>query len=185
MKKQAGFTLIELVVVIVILGILAATAAPKFMDLQSDARISALNGLKGAISSAVAMTYSKAILAGYDKYAAPSYKYICATGAATSDCANGTADAPGTTRIYLAYGKPTSTVLQESKFNHPGIINALDLDIKASTSTDITATDWVYNISGTGIYIYPNNKTTTCAVKYTQPSAEGVSPTIEVITTGC
>lgn len=51
MKKSSGFTLIELVVVIVILGILAATAAPKFMDLQKDARISALNGLMGALKS--------------------------------------------------------------------------------------------------------------------------------------
>lgn len=184
MKKQAGFTLIELVVVIVILGILAATAAPKFMDLQSDARISALNGLKGAISSAVAMTYSKAILAGYDKNPVNSYKYICATGAATSYCENGTENALGTTKIYLAYGKPTST-LSANGLNHPGIINALDLDIKASTSTDTTATDWVYEILGTDLYIYPNNKTKNCAVKYTQPSAEGVSPTIEVITTGC
>ena len=48
MKRQSAFTLIELVVVIVILGILALTAAPKFMELQSDARISALKGLEGA-----------------------------------------------------------------------------------------------------------------------------------------
>ncbi|MGL4893853.1 MAG: type II secretion system protein, partial [Shewanella sp.] len=45
MKKQQGFTLIELVVVIIILGILAVTAAPKFINLQGDARVSALNGL--------------------------------------------------------------------------------------------------------------------------------------------
>ncbi|MBM7073074.1 prepilin-type N-terminal cleavage/methylation domain-containing protein [Shewanella sp. 202IG2-18] len=42
MQKQQGFTLIELVVVIIILGILAVTAAPKFINLQSDARKSAL-----------------------------------------------------------------------------------------------------------------------------------------------
>ena len=54
--KRNGFTLIELVVVIVILGILAAIAAPKFMDLQTDARISALNGLSGAIKSGLMLS---------------------------------------------------------------------------------------------------------------------------------
>lgn len=67
--KNKGFTLIELVVVIVILGILAAVAAPKFMDLQTDARISAINGLKGAIKSAVNMAYAKSIIQGADKVA--------------------------------------------------------------------------------------------------------------------
>ena len=52
MKRQGGFTLIELVVVIVILGILAVTAAPKFLNLQSDARASSLQGLKGAMAGA-------------------------------------------------------------------------------------------------------------------------------------
>jgi MSHA pilin protein MshA len=50
-KKQQGFTLIELVIVIVILGILAATAAPKFIDLSTDARIATLKGMQGAMSS--------------------------------------------------------------------------------------------------------------------------------------
>ncbi|QXO17110.1 type II secretion system protein [Vibrio ostreae] len=103
MKRQGGFTLIELVVVIVILGILAVTAAPRFLNLQDDARTAAAQGLKGAIAGAAGVTYGKAAIAGVE--GAPSttlnldgtdvalvYGYPAATSAALTAVVSGLED---------------------------------------------------------------------------------------------
>ncbi|MCR3893922.1 prepilin-type N-terminal cleavage/methylation domain-containing protein [Aeromonas caviae] len=134
MKKQSGFTLIELVIVIIILGILAVTAAPKFLNLQDDARTSTLKGVEGSLNSAGAMVYSKAVIAGKDT-----------TASDTLDIGNGV-------DVGIAFGYPKATkddlekVLQLStndwSFGTPASssIKIFPAGVSASTATDCYVT---------------------------------------------
>lgn len=104
MEKQKGFTLVELVVVIIILGILAVTAAPKFINMQSDAYASTLKGMQGAINGANTMVYAKAALQG-----------VTASSAASVD-------------IGLGSGKEVDTVFGYIKATSTALAAALDVD---------------------------------------------------------
>ncbi|MCG3733737.1 type II secretion system protein [Vibrio cincinnatiensis] len=158
MKKQGGFTLIELVVVIVILGILAVTAAPRFLNLQGDAREASLKGLQGAMKGAAGITYGKAAIKGIEKKESDSI---------TVD--NGD-------KVDVVYGYPAAT--------SAGIVAAMadmandwSVATESTTPKSLVATFYNKEIDGDADKI----KATKCYLIYKEAES-GAQPTIEIPT---
>lgn len=185
--KNKGFTLIELIVVMVILGILAATAAPKFINLQSDARIAALSGLSGAIKSANNLFRSKAMVQGAS-FNSNWYK----------DCSNNSCVEVEGKKFHAKYGYMDRSIVAYMLANNP--VSNFQNNIAAAHDTMCTAlttpceTDWcdckadtigdvqIFVLSG---FVPGNYATEKCYLRYHQATKEAEIPTVTIISDGC
>lgn len=147
---QKGFTLIELIVIIVILGILAAVAIPRFVDIQTEARIAKMQGAVGAIKGAAATAHAAWLVKG------------------------GTSVTMEGATVPIRYGYPdvggdgdTNTATSGS---NSGIV------IAAGGLTDYNI---VAGTSATTITFSPDSSHTDCVVVYTEPAGTNQAPTID------
>nr|WP_136251352.1 type II secretion system protein [Ningiella ruwaisensis] len=175
MNKQRGFTLIELVIVIVILGILAVTAAPRFIDIQSDARAGALQGVKGALQGSSQLVFAKAAIKGVQKVD-------------NSDTANSFVSVAGV-EVQTHFGYPDAAAYSgissstSGSTTVPGIDSFVDINDDEFTLEAIAASGT--NPAAFRLRFERDAATVACYAEYINAAGVGQVPTVNVVTTGC
>ncbi len=181
-RHAAGFTLIELVVVIIILGILAAIALPRFMNLQGDARVAKLNAARGSVVSGAALVHAKVLTR-----AGVADTVACPGTAITADNTTTVCSEGGVIAVTNSY--PAVTLTAALGTGNPGIIGAAGLSgVFNPTAVQLAAEG--YTVTGVGtvqtIQIVGATTPANCSFTYTEPAATGASPAITAATTtGC
>ncbi len=176
MKRQGGFTLIELVVVIVILGILAVTAAPRFLNLQNDARQSSLQGLKGAIDGAAGITYGKSAIEGEERIAKDATTAPVLNEGITTHFGYPTADAAGLGAAVIGLNTDWSAVTVTAANNSTP---PLAFQAYSFTGTDATGFKFDFNARNTVA------NTSGCYVIFIEAADANTAPITQAVTDAC